>query len=179
MEDERTEYLKPLADLILEKTGILRSTYLICHLIEERIAQNHTNLNVIERDEDSDDEEDPSKAWYGGATYDEFFVIKDGIFYTDLEDEFSEEEKKLLSKFSNEHGFIIFVKRSDTSGQDWRITLSIPFSINAEDSDHFDLILSISRLTDNRSRQIEAYTLDETLTKERASKILTMYSLQL
>lgn len=171
MESVHSEELNKLAVLLFEKTGLSRCVPSITDEIEEEIEGSYTRIN--------DDEEDSSSTpCYGGVVYHSYSVVDDGKFCYRLDKELSESEKNLLLRLLEDKELEISVERTDFSGQKWSFDLSVPYVLNKQDSENFELSFSI-KINGYRSRyEIEAHSWSE-ITEEQIAKTLTMYSLQL
>lgn len=171
MESVHSEELNKLAVLLFEKTGLSRCVPSISAEIEEEIEGSYTRIN----DDDEDSSSDPC---YGGVVYHSYSVVDDGKFCYRLDKELSEAEKNLLLRFLEDKELEISVERTDFSGQKWSFDLSVPYVLNKQDSENFELSLSI-KVSGYRSRyEIEAHSWSE-ISEEQIAKTLTMYSLQL
>ena len=171
MESVNSEGLNKLAVLLFEKTGLNRCVPSISDEIEEEIEGSYTRIN-------DDDEDSSSTPCYGGVVYHSYSVVDDGKFCYRLDKELSEAEKNLLLRFLEDKDLEISVERTDFSGQKWSFDLSVPYVLNKQDSEIFELSFSI-KVSGYRSRyEIEAHSWSE-ISEEQIAKILTMYSLQL
>ncbi len=173
MDSVKTENLNKLALLIFEKTGLSRCVSSIQDEVEEQLEGSYTRIN-----EDEDEEDSSSRPYYGGVVYHRFKAVEDGKFCYQLDSELSNSEKKLIERLIQDNSLDISVERTDLSGQKWSFNLLIPFVLNKQDSESFELCFRI-KVTGFRTRyEIEAHTWSE-ITEDEISKTLTMYSLQI
>lgn len=173
MDSVTSENLNKLALLIFEKTGLSRCVPSIQDEIEEQIEGSYTRLN---KDEDEDDSN--STPYYGGVVYHRFKAVDDGKLCYQLDSELSNSEKKLFERFIQDNSLDISVERTDFSGQKWSFNLLIPFVLNKQESESFELRFRIKVTGFRTPYEIEAHTLSE-VTEDEISKMLIMYSLQI
>jgi hypothetical protein len=171
MDSVTSENLNKLALLIFEKTGLSRCVPSIQDEVEEQIEGSYTRIN-------EDEEDSSSTPYYGGVVYHRFKAVEDGKFCYQLDSELSNSEKKLFERLIQDNSLDISIERTDFSGQKWSFNLQIPFVLNKQESDSFELSFRI-KVTGFRTRyEIESHTWSE-VTEDEISKTLTMYSLQI
>jgi hypothetical protein len=173
MDTVNSEHLNKLALLIFEKTGLSKCVPSIHDEVEEQIEGSHTRIN---KDEDEDDIS--STPYYGGVVYHHFKAVDDGKFSYLLDAELNNLEKQLIERLIQNKSLDISVERTDLSGQKWSFKLMIPFVMNKQDSDTFELSFRIKLSGYKHIYEIEAHTWSE-ITEDKISKTLTMYSLQI
>jgi hypothetical protein len=175
MDAINSDILNKLAVLIFDKTGLSRCVPSIHDEVEERIEESYTRINKAE---DEDEEDLISTPYYGGVVYHLFNAVNDSKFCPQLESELSISEKNLIQRLILDKCLHISVERTDLSGQKWSFKLSIPFILNKQDSDTFELKFKINVNYYRPSYEIEAYSKSE-ITEDQISKTLIMYSLQI
>jgi hypothetical protein len=164
--------LDDLAKLALKSSGLLTHLNVIMDDIEEEIAGSY---------EASDDEEDAAMTpSYGGLVYTSYEVMNDDDFTYRLDRRLSDEQKYYLKKFANDKNFSISVCRNDNFVQELTLTLSVPFALNSEDSDSFEIDIELRAYIHNPSSYtIKAETYDDNVTVEDIDKTLLLYHLSL
>ncbi len=171
MDTVHSEELDKLAKLLFDKTGLSRCVRSISDEIEEEIEGSYTRV-------DDDDEDSRSTPCYGGVVYHSYVAVEDGKFSYRLDKELTESEKDLLLRLLDDRTLEISVQRTDFSGQEWSFDFLVPFVLNKQDSDSFELSFRIKVSAYGPRFEIEAHSWSE-ITEEQVAKILTMYSLQL
>ena len=171
MKSVHSEDLNKLAVLLFEKTGLSRCVPSLTDEIEEEIEGSYVKIN-------EDDEDSSSTPCYGGVVYHSYSALDDGKFCYRLDKELSETEKSLLIRFLEDKTLEISVERTDFSGQQWSFDFSVPFVLNKQDSDSFELSFRIKVSAYGPRFEIEAHSWSE-ISEEQIAKTLTMYSLQL
>jgi hypothetical protein len=175
MDSVISENLKKLASLIFDKSGLSRCVPLIQDEVELQLKESHTRIN---KDEDEDEEDLISTPCYGGVVYHHFKAVNDSKFCPQLDTELSNSEKKLIERLILNKCLDISVVRTDLTGQNWSFKLLIPFILNKQDSDAFELKFKINVTGYLPPYTIEAYSKSE-ITEDQISKTLIMYSLQI
>lgn len=171
MDSVHSEELNKLAVLLFEKTGLSRCVPSISDEIEEEIEGSYTRI-------DEDEEDSSSSPCYGGVVYHSHSIVEDGKFCYRLDKELSDSEKELLLRLLQDNSLEISVERTDFSGQEWSFDFSVPFVLNNQDSDSFELSFRIKVSAYGPRFEIEAHSWSE-ISEEQIAKTLTMYSLQL
>jgi hypothetical protein len=168
----KSEHLTKLAQLIFEKTGLVKTITAIKEDAEYEIEGAYGRI-------DTDDEDEPSSSpSYGGVVYHSYHAIVDGELSNELDRYLSESERNFLFRLIEDKNFEISIERQDYSGQRWSFSFNVPIILNKPDSKTFEIDLSIRIKIFNSDYQLEAVTYSE-ISEDEISKILTMYSLQL
>jgi hypothetical protein len=169
------EALAKLGKLLLDKTGIVRNLDTTVNLVEEAIAESHTKINK----NNDDDSDEGTTVLYGGVVYNLFHLIQKGKFIAELSSDFGDVEKALLHKLCTDDDLTFQVARTDLSGQEWKIAFQVPTVLQNTECKKIQLVCKLSNFSNGNQFGLEAFTLDKEFTSEQASKLLTMYSLQL
>ena len=168
----KSEHLTKLAQLIFEKTGLVKTITAIKEGAEYEIEGAYGRI-------DTDDEDEPSSSpSYGGIVYHSYHAIVDGELSNELDRYLSEGERHFLFRLIEDKNFEISIERQDYSGQRWSFSFNVPIILNKPDSKTFEIDFSIRIKIFNSDYELEAVTYSE-ISEDEISKILTMYSLQL
>lgn len=164
--------LDDLAKLILNSCGLLSHLNVIMDDIEEEIAGSYDAVD--------DEEEQAITPSYGGLVYTSYDVMNDNDITYRLDKRLNDEQKSYLKKFANDKDLNISICRNDNFVQELTLTLTVPFSLNTEDSGSFDIDIELrAYIYNSGSYTIKTKTYDENVTVEDIDKTLLLYSLSL
>jgi hypothetical protein len=168
----KSEKLTKLAQLIFEKTGLVKTISVIKDDAEYEIQGAYGRI-------DSDEDDEPSSyPSYGAVVYHSYSAIVDNELSCELDSRLNDSEKQLLFKLAVNKNFEISIEREDYTGHLWRFSFYVPLILNKADSTTFEIDYCIKLNIFNSDYVLEAVSFSD-ISEEEISKILTMYSLQL
>ena len=168
----KSDHLTNLAQLIFEKTGLVKA---ISDIKDDAEYEIQGAYGRIDSDDDDDTSSSPS---YGGVVYHSYHAIVDGELSYELDRHLNETEKQLFLRLVDNKNFEISIERQDYSGQRWSFSFNVPFILNKSDSKTFEIDYSIRIKLFSSDYELEAVSFSE-IGEDEISKIFTMYSLQL